>query len=130
MLKGPLHQGGESFGPCARAYYVNFQFPHICIHPFCPTNYKKLQNIFNVVTKQRQNWNTERIMQFFKIAAYVHIARLYSLVHYAVCAFFALYKLLAVCACGCISLGCLCNLDLHKHWVRESVSVFDGFVYL
>ena len=26
-------------------------------------------------------------MQFFKIAAYVQVARLYSLVHYAACAF-------------------------------------------
>lgn len=40
----------------------------------------KLQNIFNVITKQRQNWNTERIMQFFKIAAYVQIVRLYGFV--------------------------------------------------
>ena len=37
----------------------------------------KLQKItkhFQYGYKQRQNWNTERIMQFFKIAAYVQIA--------------------------------------------------------
>ena len=69
------------------AYYVIFQFPHAYTRLFCPTNYKKLQNIFNVVTKQRQNWNTERIMQFFKIATYVQIDRPYGLVHYAACVF-------------------------------------------
>ena len=46
-----------------------------CIHaPIFPMNYKRLQNVFNMVTKQKQNWNTERIMQFFKIAAYVQVA--------------------------------------------------------
>ena len=28
------------------------------------------------------------------------------------------------------SLGCLCGLGLYGHLGRESVSVFDGFVYL
>ena len=73
------------------AYYVNFQFfPHIHA-PILPINYKRLQNVFNVVTKQRQNQNIERIMQFFKIAAYVQVAKLYGLVHYAACAFCPIY---------------------------------------
>ena len=64
-----------------------FSFPtHTRAH-FARQITKRLQNIFNVVTNKRQNWNTERIMQFFRIAAYVQIARLYGLVHYAVCAF-------------------------------------------
>ena len=45
-------------------------------------------------------------MQFFKIAAYVQAAKLYSLVHYAACAFCPIYKWLVVCACWCGSLGC------------------------
>ena len=41
VLKGCLHQGGKSLGVVrVNAYYVNFQFPHACICPFCP---KKLQ---------------------------------------------------------------------------------------
>ena len=52
MLKGCLHQGGKSLWVhCMSVYYVKFYFSHICIHPFCPINYKKLQNVFNVVTK-------------------------------------------------------------------------------
>ena len=88
--------GGVS---CMSAYYLKFYFSHAYTRLFFPTNYKRLQNVFNVVTKQRQNWNTERIMQFFKIAAYVHIAKLYGLVHYAACAFCPIYKWLVVCAC-------------------------------
>ena len=61
-------------------------FPRIHA-PILPTNYKRLQNVFNVVTKQRQDRNTERIIQFFKIAAYVQFAKLYGLVHYAACVF-------------------------------------------
>ena len=95
MQKRVASSRRQSFGSYICAYYVNFQFSHACIRSFCSTNYKKLQNVFNVVTKQRQNWNTEHIMQFFKIAAYVHIAKLYGLVHYAVCAFCHIYM-----ACG------------------------------
>ena len=59
VLKGCLHQGGKSLWvPCMSAYYVKFYFPHAYTRQFCPTNYKRLQNVFNVVTKQRQSWNT------------------------------------------------------------------------
>ena len=60
-------------------------------------------------------------MQFFKIAAYVQVARLYGLVHYAACAFLLIYKWLAVCACECGSLGCLCGIGLCGRLGRESV---------
>ena len=111
------------------AYYVIFQFSHAYTRLFFPWITKRLQNIFNVVTKQRQNWNIERIMQFFRIAAYVQVANcmawyIMRLVH------FALYKWLAVCACGCGCSGCLCSLGLYGHWVRESVSVFDGLFFV
>ena len=107
------------------AYYVNFQFSHAYTRPFCPTNYKKITNIFNVVTKQRQNWNTERIMQFFKIAPYVHIAQLYGLVHYAACAFCSYIhglRLALVCECGWS--GCFMRSWLVwalSAWERERV---------
>ena len=69
-------------------------------------------------------------MQFFKIATYVQATQLYGLVHYVACAFLPTYKWLAVCACGCGSLGRLCDFDLYGRLESESVSVFDGFVYL
>ena len=116
---------------CARIT-SNFSFSHAYIRLFCPTNYKKITNIFNVVTKQRQNWNTERIMQFFKIAAYVQVAKLYGLVRYVDCAFChicmacglhlwvsityqAVYALLAcmgvegVRAWACLTVLCICK---------------------
>ena len=64
-----------------------FSFPTHTRAYFARQITKRLQNIFNVVTKQKQNRNTERIMQFFRIAAYVQIDRLYGLVYYADCAF-------------------------------------------
>ena len=72
-----------------------FSFPtHTRAH-FARQITKRLQNIFNMVTKQRQNWNTERIMHFLKIAAYVQVAKLYGLVHYVACVFCHIYM-----ACG------------------------------
>ena len=124
-------KAAKLWGSCVCAYYVNFQFSHAYTRPFCPINYKKLQNVFNVVTKQIQNWNTEHIMQFFKIAAYVHIARPYGLVHYAACVFCTIYM-----ACGLRLLvniayrAVLYSLGLHGRWESESVSVFEGLVYL
>ena len=49
-----LHQGGKALVSYISAYYVNFQFPPRIHAPILPINYKRLQNIFNVVTKQRQ----------------------------------------------------------------------------
>ena len=132
MLKGCLHQGGENLGCFAWVRITSiFSFPtHIYAH-FARQITKRLQNVFNVVTKHRQDWNTEHIMQFFKIAAYVHIAQLYGLVHYAACVFCHIYM-----ACGLLLWmsiayqAVLCVLGLYGRWVRESVSVFDGLVYL
>ena len=92
----------------------------------------ELQNIFNVVTKQRQSWNTERIMQFFRIAAYVQVAncmawyimRLVYFTHiYMACvlrlwvsiAYQAVYMFLAcmgvecVRAWACLTVLCICK---------------------
>ena len=69
-------------------YYVNLQFSHAYTRPFA----HKLQKItkhFQYGYKQRQDWNTERIMQFFKIVAYVQVANymawyIMRLVHFAI----------------------------------------------
>ena len=56
MLKGCLHQGGKRFGGrvCARITSI-FSFPtHTCAH-FARQITKRLQNVFNVVTKQKQD---------------------------------------------------------------------------
>ena len=102
--------------------------------PILPTNYKKITKHFQCGYKQRQDWNTERIMQFFKIAAYVQIARLYSLVHYAACAFLPYIHGLRLALVGEYGLsGCFMRYWLVwalSAWERESVSVFDGLVYL
>ena len=45
-------------------------------------------------------------MQFFKIAAYVQVAKLYSLVHYAACAFCHIYGLRLALVGECGLSGC------------------------
>ena len=63
-------------------------------------------------------------MQFFKIAAYVQIARPYSLVHYAACVFLPYINGLRSALVGEYSLlGCLYVLGLYGHLGRENVSV-------
>ena len=70
-------------------------------------------------------------MQFFKIATYVQIARPYGLVHYAACAFLPYINGLRSALVGEHSLsGCLYGLGLYGRLESESVSVFDGFLYL
>ena len=41
-----------------------------------------------------------------------------------------IYKLLAFCVCWCGLSGCLCVLGLYGRWEIESVSVFDGLLYI
>ena len=69
-------------------------------------------------------------MQFFKIAAYVQVAQSYGFV--ALCDLCILPYIHGLRSCSCLrgSLGCLCVLGLYGHLGRESVSVFDGLVYL
>mgnify|MGYP003524461547 CR=1 FL=1 len=69
-------------------------------------------------------------MQFFKIATYVQIARLYGSVYYAACAFCHICTTCGLRLWVCGLSGCLCVLDLYGRLESESVSVFDGFVYL
>lgn len=70
-------------------------------------------------------------MQFFRIAAYVQVAQLYGLVHYAACTFCHIEM-----ACGLLLLvsiayrAVLCVIGLYGRWENESVSVFDGFVFI
>ena len=106
-----------------------FSFPmHTCAH--FAHELQKITKRFQCGYKQRQNWNTERIMQFFKIAAYVQVANCMAwcimlLVH------FALYTWLAVCACWCGSLGCFMRPWLvwaFRAWERERVWRYCVFV--
>lgn len=69
-------------------------------------------------------------MQFFKIATYVQIAQLYGLVHYAACVFCPYVNSLRLAIVGVAGQAVLCGLGLYGSCVRESVNVFDGFVYL
>ena len=113
------------------AYYVIFQFSHAYTRLFSPWITKRLQNVFNVVTKQRQNWNIERIMQFFRIAAYVQITRLYSFgALCGLCILPYINGLRSALVGEYSSLGCLCILGLYGRWESESVGVFDGFVFI
>ena len=74
-------------GPCVCAYYVNFQFPHACIRPFCPTNYKT----FSMWLQNRDKTETKNALCNFSESP--HMCKLLS--HMAWCIIrlvhFALY---------------------------------------
>ena len=69
-------------------------------------------------------------MQFFRIAAYVQITRLYSFG--ALCGFYILPYIngLRSALVGVAYQAVLCGIGLYGHLGRESVSVFDGFVFI
>ena len=102
--------------------------PHMYT-PILPDKLQKITKRFQCGHKTVTNWNIERIMQFFKIAVYMKVANcmawyIMRFVH------FAIYARLAVCSCECGRSSCLCSLWPCGHWESESVSVFDGFMYL
>ena len=69
-------------------------------------------------------------MQFFKIAAYVQIVRLYGLVHYAACVFCSYIN------CLCFALVGVAGQDVYAVLVCVGVErvrarvFFDGFVFI
>ena len=85
-------KAAKLWGSCVCAYYVNLQFSHAYTRPFCPTNYKKITNIFNVVTKQKQTETQNALYNFsesphiFRSSGYmawcimrlVHFAHIYT----------------------------------------------------
>ena len=66
MLKGILHQGGKSLGAVCVRVLCQSSVSHACIRPFCPTNYKRLQNIFNVVTNKGKTETQNALCNFSK----------------------------------------------------------------
>ena len=131
MLKGCLHQGGKRFGGrvCARITSF-FSFPtHIYAH-FRPKNYKRLQNIFNVLQNKDKTEIQNALCNFSKSP---HMFKLPIVWLGALC---------GLCICPYINglrsalvseyslSGCLCGLGLCWRLGREIVSAFDGFVYL
>ena len=110
---------------CMSAYYLKFYFPHAYMRPFLPINYKRLQNVSNMVTKQRQIEPQNALCNFSKSP---HMCRspgymawcIMRLVHFTI---YMACGLALVSECG--SLGCLYVLGLRGRLESESVSVFE-----
>ena len=96
MQKRVASSRRQSFGVvCVRVLHQFSVSPRIHA-PILPDKLQKITKCFQCGYKTKTNWNTERIMQFFKIATYVQIVWLYGLVHYVACAFCHIYKRLVV----------------------------------
>ena len=105
------------------AYYINFQFPHAYTRPFCPTNYKRLQNIFNVVTNKDKIKTQNALCNFSKSP---HMYKLPIIWLGALCGFCILpyingLRLALVNEYSLLS--CLYGVGLRRYLRRESVSV-------
>ena len=80
----------REFWSCMSAYYVNFQFSHAYIRPFCPTNYKKITKHFQCGYKTK--------------------TRLKHRTHYAI------FQNRRICAsCLIMWLSALCGLCIFAH---------------
>ena len=103
-----------------------------CIHaPILPINYKKITKHFQYGYKTETKLKHRTHYAIFQNRRIYVSCQLYGLVHYAACAFLPYINVLRLALVGGYSLsGCLCGLGLYRHLGRESVSVFDGFVYL
>ena len=125
-----LHQGGKAWGSCVSVYYVNLQFSHAYTRPFCPGKLQKITKCFQCGYKTK--------------------TKLKHITHYAIfqnrriCADRPTIWLGALCS-SCIlpyinglwsalvsvaGQAVLCVFGLYGRWVRESVSVFNGFVFI
>ena len=133
MPRKLTHQGGRALGRVC-AYYVNFQFSHACIRPFCHKNYKRLQNVFNVVTNKDKTETQNALCNFSKSPHMCRSPGYIALVHYAACAFCPIYMACGLALVDEYSLSG-CFIQSWLVWAlrerrRESVSVFDGFVFI
>ena len=112
MLKGPLHQGGESFGVVCVRVLCQFSVSPRIHAPILPDKLQKITKCFQCDYKTETKLKHRTHYAIFQNRRICTSCRLYGLVHYAACAFLLIYKWLAVCACWCCSLGCLCGLGL------------------
>ena len=130
VLKGCLHQSGKSFGPCVCARITSiFSFPtHTRAHfaRQITKDYKKI----SMWLQNRDKMKYRTHYAIFKIAAYVQIAKLYGLVHYAACSFCSYINGLWSALVGEYSLsGCFMRSWLV--WaLRECECVWRSFVFV
>ena len=115
---------------CVRVLRHFSVFPRIHA-PIFPMNYKRLQNVFNVVTNKDKIETQNALCNFSKSP---HMCKLLIvwLGTLCGCAFCPYINGLRSATCACLRgwSGCLCVISLHGRLESESVSVFDGFVYL
>ena len=117
---------------CMSAYYFKFYFPHACIRPFLPINYKRLQ-MFSMWLQNRDKTETQNalcnfsksphmcklpnymawcIMRLVHFAIYTQLAflRLWvSVAYQVVYAVLACMGVECVRAWACLTVLCICN---------------------
>ena len=125
----PSSRRQKLWGSCVCVLHQFSVSPRIYM-PILPTNYKKITKHFQYGYKTETR--LKHIMYYTIFQNRPHMCKLPN--HMAWCimriVYFAIYKWLAVCDCWFGWSGCLCVLCLCGHLGRESVSVFDGLVYL
>ena len=124
-------KAAKLWGSCVRAYYVNLQFSHAYTRPFCPTNYKRLQNVFNVITNKDKTETQNALCNFSKSPHMCNLPNCMAWCIMRLVHFFTLYKRLAACVCWCGLSGCFMRYWLVwelSAWERECVWRFCVFV--
>ena len=114
---------------CVRVLRQFSVFPRIHA-PIFPKNYKRLQNVFNMVTKQRQIETQNALCNFSKSPHMCKLLIVWLGALCGLCIFAHIYGLRSALVGEYSLSGCLCDLGLYGRLEIESGSVFDGIVYL
>ena len=131
MLKGCLHQGGKRFGAvCVRVLRQFSVSPRIHA-PIFARQITKDYKMFSTWLQNKDKIETQNALCNFSKSP--HMCKLLIVWLGALCGLCILpyincLRSALVSECGLS--GCLCSLGLYGRLGRESVSVFDGIVYL
>ena len=130
MQKRVASSRWQSFGVMCVCVLRQFSvFPRIHA-PILPHKLQKDYKTFSMWLQNKDKTKTHNALCNFSESPHMFRSHGYMALFIMRLVHFAIYARLAVCSCGCGRSRYLCSLGLYRHWACESVSVFDGFVYL
>ena len=103
--------------------------PHMYT-PILPDKLQKYYKTFSMWLQNRDKTETQNALCNFSKSPHMFRSHGYMALFIMRLVHFAIYARLAVCSCECGRSSCLCSLGPCGHLECESVSVFDGFMYL
>ena len=128
----PSSRGQKLVGALYECVLCQILFSPRIHAPILPINYKlqKDYKTFSIWLQNKDKTETHNTLCNFSKSPHMFRSLGYMAWYIMRFVHFAIYARLAVCSCECGRSSCLCSLWPCGHWESESVSVFDGFMYL